>query len=241
MVVPDDIITLCVQFCFDDLHRLLTDYEYLLQFSNANDSRMTHKLPILCNKIRRYVLVHGVADNHRLSNNSTEFRNNTFRGKLWRLMLGLNTIKMDTNEYESTMNHCDKYEYITAVTRWIYNTQHYRDTLDEPQLVRTMNAYCNTDCNGGNLPDGIWEFAQIILYTMPGLYAYYTSYVHLDLVTNKKIKQYSSRVGAYAGVELAKQFLKIVDKQLYHQINPDNMHSFYASIAMLQTNCHATI
>ena len=236
LVVPDDIITLCVQFCFDELHRLLTDYEYLLQFSNATDSRMTHKLQLLCNKIRRYVLANGVADNYSLSNNPKKFQNDTLRGKLWRLMLGVNTIKMDSNEYESTMKHCTKYEYIRTVTRLIYTKEHYRDTLDEAQLVRIMNAYCNTNSNG-KLPDGIWEFAQIILYTMPELYAYYTFKILVEQHIPTYIHLESGRIGAYYGVELAKQILKIVDKELYHHINPYRMHSFYGPIAMLQTNC----
>ena len=249
--LPNDIVSLCIDYCFNLLHRLLTDYEYLLQFSITQD-RITQQVQIqkVLNRIRQFVLINGVTDNYSLSNHSTKFHNDTLRGKLWRLMLGMNSITMNVAKYESTMTHCSKYEAIRSTTQRVYLTwDDFHQRVDETQLVRIMNAYCNTNADN-NFASETPYYVGIILYTMPELYAYYTfkmlvekhipTYVHLGQnKTSKDCGGIRPKIGVYAGADIGNQILNFLDKELHAHIF--GSHSLYniwlVPMMTMQTIC----
>eukprot|EP01084_Bolivina_argentea_P283105 484776_1 len=155
----------------------------------------------------------------------------TLRGKLWRLVLGVS--HLDANDYQNRIKSKECIEKVYSkirgdTKRTFLTSLEYNSRVSEERLVRVLNSFVHR--YNKLYVQGMDVIAAGLLYAMPELDAFES----FTLLINSHFPLYFYRdkivsndlIGAYAGSYLSWDILKICDDTLFQHLKPLPPHTY---------------
>jgi len=153
----------------------------------------------------------------------------TLRGKVWRLMLGVGTL--DATDYRNQIKKKENTNYYVKIRgdtkRTFLTSEQYNSRVAEERLVRVLNSFVHK--HDKPYCQGMDAIAAGLLYVMPELDAFWSfsrlMNVHFPTYFYSG-KSNKPLVGAYAGSFLSWDVLRICDNDLFEHLKMLPAHTY---------------
>jgi len=236
----------------DNQHLMKVYNDILRSYYRAITRKETKEAEQILSRIRKTVLLHGIPEEpnvYRLRKVQSDafpkmeyevprIRNNemTMRGRVWKVLLGINGIKQ--SEYLSLVarKECKWYGKIRGDTGRTFATDNlFQQRVNEQRLVRVLNSFTHKFDKA--YVQGMDVLAGGMLFVMPEIDAF----AGISRLINECYPLYwiksenGDLVGAYAGAILVKDVLFESDTDVYRQLSGFHPH-LYAFSAITSTS-----
>jgi len=194
-------------------------YETLISHGNAHPENLDKNLQ----ELRRLVLVEGLPPETQDEQLKYDTEG-TLRGRIWKILLRVRSL--DSAKYVELVERgsADYYQKIRNDTfRTFPTNQEFKKRVPEEKLIRILNAFAHSCGSGSRLSyvQGMNVLCAPFLYVMPEVDAFFAFSElvnhHCPLYCNTGIE------GAYAGLKLVDEILKLVDPELYSYLISKNL------------------
>jgi len=235
-----------------DNKNLMKVFSAILEsYYRAISGKETKEAEKILSKIRKKVLLHGIPEEtsvyqpRKVSNDTfpkmeievPRIRNTemTMRGRVWKVLLGINGIKQ--SEYLSLVKQreCKCYPKIRGDTGRTFATDVlFQQRVNEQRLVRVLNSF--THKFNKSYVQGMDVLAGGMLFVMPEIDAF----AGISRLINECFPLYwitgetGPLVGAYAGAILVKDVLMESDVEVYRKLSGFHPHIYaFAAITSI--------
>jgi len=168
-------------------------------------------------ELRKAVLFHGLPEELK-----TEKKGLTIRGKVWKVLLGVDGVNGEEYMEMLSRKQCTQYVKIRGDTfRTFPQDEQFKQSVHEPELIRLLNSFVHLAAPEFNYCQGMNAISGPFLYCMSEVDAFYA----FTKFIRQKFPLYwlSSHLGASAGCELVDLCLSALDKDLASHLTKHNL------------------
>lgn len=218
-IIPSSILSLHHHSTHDKKLREL--YEELIRQGNEEPNKLEMNLY----QIRRLILLEGLPPESKEEHDLADVEC-SLRGKIWKILLRVK--KLEADRYiELIEKGCSThYQKIRNDTfRTFKNDSTFSNRVPEEKLIRVLNAFIHS-CDRGALTklsyvQGMNVVCAPFLYVMPELDAF-SSFSHF-IKNCAPVYFYPGIDGAFEGLKLLDEILRVVDPELYSHLLSKNL------------------
>jgi cell cycle arrest protein BUB2 len=198
--------------------------EFLASAKSSSPQSAVSKL----NDLRCIILFQGLSNEGKYDK--------TVRGKVWKIMLGLDSISSDNYISLVAKHESNKYSKIRGDSfRTFPKDVEFKNSVSEVEIIRLLNSFVHSFSPNFTYCQGMNTICAPFLYTMNELEAYYC---FVKLITVKTpLYWLSSHIGVEAGCKLVDECLAVVDSELYHHLASRSLQAYVYAFHCVSSLC----